>query len=256
MFNLRIGGIIAGTAFVISLLLGLFNRTTMPHLLFRPIIFAFLFFIITALVNILLSRFLPELMEDNDMTDIPTGPAGGLRPGSRVNITEGDYDVDLPGSPRWAAPNSPRHAYAQPDDSDEGIGNISDLGGIIAGSNGDPSELLPVGMDQKVQDDYTKAETPEIRATQTFDTQEHSGDRSFSEDFSDSEETLPDLDSMAGAFLPVVGEEEPDTTEYSVSTPTVRKPLSSSKNSGWSGDFNAKDLAKGLQTILSKDKEG
>jgi hypothetical protein len=76
----------------------------------------------------------------------------------------------------------------------------------------------------------------------------------FPLDFSGSGEILPDLDSMAGAFASTSLNEEPEA-EFSVSTPS-KKPSSGGKNSGWSGDFNAQDIAKGLQTLLSKDKEG
>jgi hypothetical protein len=74
-------------------------------------------------------------------------------------------------------------------------------------------------------------------------------------EISDSMDFLPDLDSMAGAFRPASADGESDTTEYSVSTPS-RKPSSGGKGAEWSGDFNAKDMAKGLQTVLKKDKEG
>jgi len=73
-------------------------------------------------------------------------------------------------------------------------------------------------------------------------------------DFSDSEESLPDLDSMAGAFKSSSQDEDPDTVEYSVSTPA--KKQSSNKAQAWTGDFNPKDMAAGLRTVLNKEKEG
>jgi len=70
-----------------------------------------------------------------------------------------------------------------------------------------------------------------------------------------SMDVLPDLDSMAGAFLSHSAEEESDANEYPVSAPAP-KPLRSNKAPAWSEDFNAKEMAAGLRTVLNKEKEG
>jgi hypothetical protein len=63
---------------------------------------------------------------------------------------------------------------------------------------------------------------------------------------------------MAGAFMPSAGDEEPGANEFTVSTvaPTRRPASSSKKAPDWTENFNAKDMAKGLQTVLNKEKEG
>jgi hypothetical protein len=72
-------------------------------------------------------------------------------------------------------------------------------------------------------------------------------------------DVLPDLDSLAGAFLPNSGEEAEDAPEYSTpaapaapSTP-ARRPSASSKGQKMEGDFNPKELAEGIRTILKKE---
>lgn len=59
---------------------------------------------------------------------------------------------------------------------------------------------------------------------------------------------------MAGAFASVTANEEEEAADYSISSPS-KKP-SSSKGQEWAEDFNAKDIAMGIRTVLNKDKEG
>jgi hypothetical protein len=60
---------------------------------------------------------------------------------------------------------------------------------------------------------------------------------------------------MAGAFTSATPGENPDAAEYSGSAPP-KKSSSGKKDQAWAGDFNAKEMAAGLRTVLNKDKEG
>ena len=117
MLNFRIGGIIAALAFLLSLFLSLISRTSMPMLLVRPLIFAALFFILTLVINVFVSRFLPELMEPL----LPDEVSGVPAPGSRINITEDDYTGQY-------SDDSNVNAFtgARPDESDDNIGDFSE----------------------------------------------------------------------------------------------------------------------------------
>ena len=247
MFDLRISGIIAGVAFVLSLAIGLISKSSLPMLVLRPVIFAALFFIISALVRIMISRFLPELLNEGGMEN------EAPRPGSRINITEGDgYNQDI--SPDFSSISSkPSIVGARPDDSEDELGNISDLIGKSALNKGDS---LQTGMDQTSQDGYTEDDVfgafPEEAPLRSGSFAEGSAETTG---IPSSVDVLPDLDSMAGAFIPSSGSENPDNTEYSISTPAL-KPSSSKKAPSWAGDFNAKEMAAGLRTVLSKEKEG
>ena len=265
MFNLKVSGIIAGIAFVLSFLIGLFSKTTMPMIILRPLIFAFVFFVISALIYILIRTFLPELLEDES-----SGFDPGLLPGSRINITEGDapdfvqgfspalnrgdsFQDDAGGvapggqqdSSRGTGAPPQRQVFmgAQADDSEDGLGNIGDLMGKYTVSQSSPpaASFQSETLDQNAQEDYTKAgDLEEIPKPAGIP---------------GSVDILPDLESMAGAFMPATMGRETDTTDYSVSAPP-RKPMPGRKTKEWAGDFNAKDMASGLRTILNKEKEG
>jgi hypothetical protein len=57
---------------------------------------------------------------------------------------------------------------------------------------------------------------------------------------------------MAGVFTNITTEEEPETGDHSGPS-SSRK--SANKDKTLEGDFSPKDYAKGIQTVLKKDKE-
>ena len=70
-------------------------------------------------------------------------------------------------------------------------------------------------------------------------------------------EILPDLDSMAGAFKQTSKEDEQEAVDYNVpSSSASSRGLPRTSEATWAGNFNPKDIAMGLQTILTKEKEG
>jgi hypothetical protein len=252
MFDFKIGGIAAGAAFIISFLISLVSGALMPVLIIRPLVFAALFFGIVWAVYFIIGRFLPELLD---------GSAGGgmdfAMPGSRIDISEGDglgpdmpesggihgtVPGDMPGS--IVIPDN----YALPDDSDEGLGDISNLvktGGGKAEPARKTSEnpVEALGLDQGSQNEYTEEGLP--------DTFSVSGDDSAVAG-AQPVDFLPDLESLAGAFMPSPGETGDDTIEYSTAAPA--KPSASAKGRSLNGDFNPKDMAAGIRTILNKEE--
>jgi hypothetical protein len=248
MFDIKAGAIAAGAAFFISLLVGIFSRAAFPALIVRPLLFAVLFFIISALINMIISRFLPELLDSND-----PGRGPDL-PGSRIDISE----AAIPG--RASAPLAPSN-FAQADDSEDNLGNITELasnapaapapgespsGGGFANDENSLPEFT--GLDQGGQNGYTDNGVPEA-----FGLPGDSG--AGPEPLSGAGaqvDVLPDLDSLAGAFLPQSGEDGGETVDYSTPSP-AKKPSTSSKGQKMEGDFNPKDLAAGIRTILKKE---
>lgn len=287
MFDLRLSGIFALTAFLLSLMIGLVSGATMPMLIVRPLIFAVVFFAFAAFIKIVVGRFLPELMEDSvDMDD--------FSPGSRINILEGDGPSDstamTEGFVSGALGPAPT-AGAKPDDSEDGLGDISELSRRSLFSPSAEARMPAgesfMGVDQNAKERYTDSGGPGDAPVPDFSNmftpdpsfEAHSGGQvratgtgagsgigpasvasaapkaggSF-----DSDDTLPDLDSMAEAFMSDSSEEEQGggTSEYS-SPGSPRRPASSSKKAPeWTQDFNPKDIAMGLRTVLSKEKEG
>ena len=259
MIDLRISGIVATAAFLLSFLLGLISGAAMTVMLIRALIFAVTFFLISGAVKILITRFLPELLETAASED------ESFLPGARVDITAGDTS-DFSGDSS-ALQLKPVFMGAQPDESDDELGDIVDLMRAGTGSLHSGRESS-TGMDQDTQDSYNegggigsfsefgsaegfKPSAPPVLNQKAAQVKSFETAGSFG-----SEDTLPDLDSMAGAFSTTSMEEDTDNTEYSVSAPSRKKSSSGSKEAAWAGDFPAKDMAKGLQTILSKDKEG
>jgi hypothetical protein len=245
----------------------------MPMLLVRPLLFSVLFFFFLWLVSILVRHFLPELLEgggkDADLE---------IFPGSRVDISEDDtqsYNPDYSqgqfqdSAQDTAQTSLPAFMNDQSGDYEDTLGDISGLAhkGVVSTNEG---KRTPMGMDHEGQNDYTEGgvleglpeqgkdygATPSVSAggSKTH-ARKAAGKWSGEAEELNSGDMLMDLDSVAGAFSSISSDEETDSVERSVSAPN-RKPLSTEKSPSWAGDFNAKDMAKGLQTVLKKDKEG
>jgi len=203
-----------------------------------------------------IGRFLPELLPerlDEESMDGDTPP----RPGSRVNITEGD-DYNRGSSAAYSQTGpKPVVVGAQPDDSEGGLGNISDLLGRI---NSGEVDSPKTGMDHNDQEGYNgEGGIGVFSASPLADSSLGRQAASNTGGNSASMEALPDLDSMAGVFSPASGRADSDLVEHFVPAPAPKPaPLNrgQKKSPEWAGDFNPKDLAEGLRTILNKEKEG
>ena len=218
MFNLRLNIIIATVFFLLSFIIGLAIRSSFPMLLIRPLFFAVIAFILSMLITLLVNNFLPELLDEPETLSDPTDMN---MLGSNINISEDTATV-------------PEGLYARPDDSDDNIGNISDITSAVSGST--VLSPLSVGMDQNEQNGYNEEKEFVRESSNSFD-----GDG------------LPDLESLAGAFMPSSGDrEEEEKTEYSTSD-TPQRSVVGNKAHKMDIDFDAKDLAMGIRTILNKE---
>jgi hypothetical protein len=67
---------------------------------------------------------------------------------------------------------------------------------------------------------------------------------------------IPDFDTLSEAFLPDSGPgESPEPVIFD--TPEPKKSnFRVSANQGFAGDFNPKELAQAIQTVLKKDENG
>jgi hypothetical protein len=272
--DLKLGGIAAAVAFSLSLLIGLVSRSTMPLLIVWPLVFAAIFFVLFVAAKFLFNQFLPELLEDD------SGSGSSLFPGSMVNIVEGDNpnpdefsDAQGPGDAlQWQASNAAN--AARPDDSDKTIDDISTLSEVVARNKAAKKEAS-TGMDQNMENGYTDLgdsvkfsqpapqldfeaavfgaaeEAPREPPVTSTVKPAKSGGSGSSPFYSDSDDTLPDLDSMAGVFTASSGEES-ETADYSE---PVRRRKSANRDQSLEGDFSPEDIAKGIRTVLNKDKE-
>jgi hypothetical protein len=229
MFNFKASGIAAGTAFVVSLFLGLVSGSGFPALLFRALGFGVLFFVLSCLVFWLLGQFVPELLSgSDDLFDAP---------GSRVNISVGSEPIE------GAFP---------PGDTDE-MDNID--GGmprafpgrlpVQAGENADFSVSTVEALDQDDEEGYNRKGPVSAGETSGKGTGRNSGEADL----------VPDFDTLSEAFLPDSGLESPEPVVFDM--PEPRKTGSNASASrGFSGDFDPKELAQAIKTVLKKDEKG
>jgi len=282
---MRYSGVFAGIAFALSFLIGIISRSSMPMLIIRPLIFAALFFAITTLGSVLISRYLPELLEGSFPDD------EDFKPGSKVNILEDDGQPDSPETPElFAAMSSSNEASAgaKPDDSDDDLGDISELSEKSAIYAVAGESAAGMDLDQDAKEVYTEkkelSDSIEPDFSNMFGTESpfealtggqertagaaskagvNAGAKSASArnvsaktgGISNSDDSLPDLDSMAGAFASAPSGEGTEDDGFSVPA-LPKKPSSSKKAPEWTGDFNAKEIAMGLRSVLNKEKEG
>jgi hypothetical protein len=234
-------------AFTTSIALG---QASFVVALLRALVFAALFFVLGTGTWALINNFIPELLfpEANDAAANIFGPEiAGLQAsdsqlyGSQVNITLGDRgDAALP----------------ENDGSDaEDVGNIADL---VSGAV-DPAEEAKRqrGLDGINENSYTDSggdvtsslndfAEPLPAAEESggfamnFDSLTMGGGTSGLEPFGDSFSLPPDSGRTAR-------EEEIPLPERKV---TGNKPMA------LEGDFNPKDIALGIRTVLENDKKG
>ena len=255
MFNVKWGGIAAGTAFVLAVALSLIlGQTNLPIALLRGVIFAALFFGLGTGAWSLINTFLPELIS-SDTADIATHLFSTGTAGSRVNITVDDTNAALP---------------------------EQDYGAPAGGDVGDFNELFtPKDIDQIPATGYTEeGEANEFAATAgEFGVETEEFASAFGDDgVNDDEDETGAFSMDFSAFVPSGGlgdsldggdstTEESDSDmdafsffpEMAGSTtseePAPERKVSRNKPMKLEGDFNAKEIAAGLRTVLEKDKK-
>jgi hypothetical protein len=226
LFNFKISGIAAGAAFVISIVVGLFSGAGILVLLLRAFLFGVVFFALSCLIFWLLAQYIPELLGGSD------DDLGFPVSGSRVDISLGDGPV----------------SGAFPLDSSESVDDI-------AGRPSAPPRAAPLPLDQERNEGYNIA--GEIGA----ELEDAGYGQGFGSGFGGiagraaSGDTLPDMDSLTeptpGSAADVV-----NTGEIGYNSSEPRRPKSTSRKSEMAGDFNPKELAQAIKTVLNKDEKG
>jgi hypothetical protein len=127
-------------------------------------------------------------------------------------------------------------------DGQDEIENISDLIGDGL-EKSDFSGGKPMGLDQKGEDRYTKRGGAEENFTEI-------GEAAVP-DSSETVDVLPDLDSLAASFIPSPSTE--DEGEVTAESFPKKAPSTNSKSQNMQGDFQPKELASAIQTILKRE---
>jgi hypothetical protein len=260
VFNLRWSAISSAAAFAVSLALGFSVRAQMHIIFLRALGFAVAFFLLAVLIWRLINKYIPELLQPPSAQD-PS--VAGLEPGGRLNLTLGDEEVPrnaaLP--PEDGADNSlgniaelmnrPSRRSSPAGDSQESAPEVPELSALLPSYEGPPPAQVQ-GMDQAPQSGYTQGggavsgESPPVQ--RPADGFPGLGDTSG------DVESLPDLDALAGSFLssPAAGEEDQGFPGLGSSPrPAGESRPGKGKNAG--EDFNPKELASAIQTILKRD---
>ncbi len=219
MFDPKISGLVAGIAFILSLLFGLLAGAAFLIALLRAGIFAVFFFVFSGIVYWLITQFIPELLESpshesaDSVVDAPDL-------GSKVNISVGD---------------------------DETIPENSLSSQLVKETIEEDEFISEKALDQNVEEGYTREEHGTAR---TESNEESSPSPALPVGVIDDVDELPDLEGMSDAFVMPISElgEESESADAKVSTPI--------KNAGTSADFDPKEMAMAIQTILKRDQKG
>jgi hypothetical protein len=246
-------GIYAGVvalllAFITSIFMGQASFTVS---ILRALSFAALFFVLGVGAWTLINTFIPELLfpESNDAAaNIFGTESSGLQSpdsgsyGSRVNITLGDSsDAALPDS--------------SVSDSDE-VGNIADL---VSGAV-DPAEEAKRkrGLDEINENSYTDTGEDAVPSLSGFaeppPAEEGGGFTMNFDSFAlGGGGGLGGLEPFGDSFS-FQGNSGRTAIEEDVSLP--ERKVTGNKPMALEGDFNPKDIAAGIRTVLETDKKG
>jgi hypothetical protein len=261
MINFKWGFFAAVIAFFFSFGIGLIFKVGFSHIILRAVIFAVVFFGVGFGLRFTINNFFPEILTVNDGYE--SAETHKQQTGQHINIT-----LDTTGE--YAVPE----LFKKTGVSDE-IGNIDDL---VSGffkprregvdrfneesynQNNDEYSGKESYSEMPVTDElvFTKFEKPQSAKPVVIR-------QDFNPSFGDSSNGLgglPDLDTMAMAFSSVgehssdvfsMGDFGGDIFESGMTEDNSPRHLGN-KPQPLKGDFNPKELAQGIRTVLSKEK--
>jgi len=252
MSNLKWGVVSAGIAFVLAFSLSLLiGRTGLLIASLRAGIFTILFFGLGIGIRALINTFIPELLSSEARGDTTSDVFFGGAAGSKVNITVDDtLNSDTSSAAMPAAMPGDNDAA----DADE-VGNFGDLlsAGITKALNKTSDKTIE-DIDQTPAASYTE-EAEEF--TPVFE-EKITDTGGFSLDFGAfvpggiGDDGMDDLDlgMDSFSFLPSSG-----NSGNSERSSAPERKVSGNKSMKLEGDFQAKEIAAGLRTVLEKDKK-
>jgi hypothetical protein len=242
MFNVKLGLISGGTAFALAFLASLLlGHVGLAIALLRALIFAALFFGLGTGAWALINSFIPELLSPDAQNNIVENVFSvGPEAGSQVNIT---VDDQIPANAAL-----PQDSGSDMLDNDE-VGDFADLASGTVKKAVKPKK----DIDQSFENSYTDDAE---RFTPGLLDNKGGGLGEFSLDFgafvSDGDGT-EGPDSFMDSFSPFSSDSEHEDTEE---IPMPERTVSKNKPEKLEGDFNPKEIAAGLRTVLEKDKKG
>jgi hypothetical protein len=249
VFNLKLSVIAAGAAFVLSFVIGIVSGAEFLYILLRALFSGIVFFSLSVFAYWAISQFIPELLDVAKSSDAPLdGDDDTPLPGSNINISVGpdgeDAEADeLPPLDRLGGGGE--GDFSRPE---TGIGPREAPEGQKTGNTPENQ-----GLDQTTQNEYTK------------DTSGVSGAVAVPAGADiDTVDALPDLEVLSTIFAPQEDDEDPaEDAAFVPSEPGETLgaiagggDLGKKKSSSAQSDFNVKEMASAIQTILKRDEKG
>jgi hypothetical protein len=245
LINIKLSGIAGAIAFVMSFLLGIISGGRISMVFLKALIFAVIFATLSGGIYVLISIYLPDLLSPGD-----SEPPQDHR-GSQVDILLDDQGGEGLNS----------------DYSLDGNENSAEFGKNQGILNENIETLSGDGLDQNRQDEYTIggdaeiiAGTPEQASSFTVDLAAKSAD---------SVEELPDFDSMAAVFggssggIPGTGAvkaaapgESSGSLSETINAQFIGGPLKNKNTPELEEEFDVKEMASAIQTILKREDKG
>lgn len=232
MFNIKWSALAGGFAFTLSLLVGLVTRVGLVALV-RALVFGVLFFVLGSLIRALIKMFLPELLLNGPAQ--PSEDTAGEEAGSRVDIT---VDDDVPADDAF-------DRLPEEDTLDDGA------------------------LDQIGEDGYTQREEageglsggapkPPVRSRGEGGEAGAGREAGGRTEPSDSIDALLSFEGGLGLLPPAPAKQEEEAALMEEEPPVrVNPPRNSAAKSPVSdNDFNPKEMAQAIQTILQRDNKG
>ncbi|MDR1178491.1 MAG: hypothetical protein LBK64_06665 [Spirochaetaceae bacterium] len=252
MFNLKLSVIAAGAAFVLSLVIGIISHAGFAYAIIRALVSGGLFFFLSVFAYWAVSQFVPELL------DLSQGDASGgdglPMPGSNVDISIDSSEDDDTG---MLPPLDQQ--YVEPGGEGE---PKTERAGFSAAQVPDPGQKSAntgtnnaAALDQGGQNGYTNGGT--LVDAEDAGAESDGAGAPVLPETDGAVDTLPDLELLSTAFVPQ--EEEPGEEAFvPADAGGISGALSSpgKKPSTGQADFNVKEMAQAIQTILKKDEKG
>ncbi len=237
---MKLGFVAAGSAFLLSVLVGLVSGAGFLAVIVRAVFFAALFFGLFFGGRVLVSRFLPELVGQSG-EESPESEEGL---GSRIDVVVGDEEAGIVAAAGDPGDRIRARADAEAEEAEE---IEAFMPNDFAAEKADAAESA--GLDLGSEGRYTETQN----ATGAFGPPRGKrAEPALPPGLIDDVDVLPDLDSMSDSFVSPLME---DATEGSSGEPASRS-YSAPRAAETGGDFDPREMAAAIQTILKRDQKG
>ena len=244
MFNLRFCTGAAAVAFILSLVFGAFSGSQLLSIILRAVVLGGVFFVLAAGINIVANQFLPELMDPVSTND-EISDRHYSSPGANLDISVGEsVSVDNPGEETDSEEDLPAE-----------LEEIDDGETMFPPGIGNQTIVSRPPLDQNREDRYNINEQGEVKPAVA-----KAGIAIPDQGDLGSVDSLPEL---GNAGLTLAAQPEVivanESTAFVPGIPTginVGSGIKRKTSKSPMDDFNPKDVASAIQTVLRREDKG